>query len=218
MNKIKILFLLIVPVFSISGQSIRWKKLNKDVYYSQLEINSNEKVEIEDSVKVDLLTFDFNKKNKIKNKMQLNKSGYSYYDSYKNVKKNYIPVEFHDDLLKKSEYIFKIKTKGKNSYIISFAKDLNKDQLKHLVSYFNRKYILIQNDYSTKEDNIKKDEIWSKGSGVKIIHTIYTTLKITTVKEIDFNLVARRIKKNIITTSSYLSNKKNKTFYFRIKT
>jgi hypothetical protein len=216
MNGIKILFLLIIPVFNVYGQSIKWKKLDENIYYSLIENNSSEKVGVKDSVKVDLFVFNIEKK--IKNNDLLNKPASSVYDIYKNVQKIYIPIEFHDSLLKESEYIFKIKTIGKNSYIISFIKDLSKNQLKYFTKYLNRKYTLLENIYSTKENNIEKDEIWSNRPGVKIIHPIYTTLKITTIKEVDFNIVPRKMKKNIINTSSYLSNKKSKMFFFKIKT
>jgi hypothetical protein len=216
MNGIKILFLLIIPVFNVYGQSIKWKKLDENIYYSLIENNSSEKVGVKDSVKVDLFVFNIEKK--IKNNDLLNKPASSVYDIYKNVQKIYIPAEFHNGLLKESEYIFKIKTIGKNSYMISFIKDLSKNQLKHLTKYFNRKYTLLENIYSTKENNIKKDKIWPNRLGVKIILPIFTTLKITTIKEVDFNIVPRRMKKNIINTSSYLSNKKSKIFFFKIKT
>ncbi|MCS3870606.1 hypothetical protein J3D55_003522 [Chryseobacterium ginsenosidimutans] len=218
MDRIKILFLLIVPIFNLYGQSIKWKKLNENISYSLIENNSSAKVGIKDSVKVDLFIFDLDKKIMIKRNKQLNKPAYSFYDNYRNVQKTYVPVEFHDSLLKRSEYIFKIKTIGKNSYIISFVENLGNDQLKHFTKYLNRKYTLLESIYSTKENNIKKNEIWSNGLGVKIIHPIYTTLKITTIKEVDFNIIPRRMKKNIIDTSSYLSNKKSKIFFFKIKT
>ncbi|MDQ1160475.1 hypothetical protein QE422_000843 [Chryseobacterium sp. SORGH_AS 447] len=210
------LFLLIITVFNVYGQSIKWKKLDENIYYSLIENNSSEKVGVKDSVKVDL--FVFNIKKKIKNNGQLNKPASSVYDIYKNVQKIYIPVEFHDSLLKESEYIFKIKTIGKNSYIISFINNLSKNQLKYFTKYLDRKYTLLENIYSTKENNIEKDEIWSNRLDVKTIQPIYTTLKITTIKEVDFNIVPRRMKKNIINTSSYLSNKKSKMFFFKIKT
>ena len=219
MSKIKFLFLLIIPIFNLYGQSIRWKRLNENIYYSLLQNSSSEKVEIEDSVKVDLFVFNTDEKIKIKNNRQLNKPVSSVYDNYKNVKKTYIPIEFYDSLLKNSEYIYKIKSVGENSYMISFSEDLTNKQLKHITSYFNKKYKLLENIYSTKDDNIKKDKIlFDKLRGVKSLHPIYTTLKITTVKEVDFNVLPKSLKKNIIYTSSYLSNKKSKVFFFKIKT
>ena len=65
MNGIKILLLLIIPVFNVYGQSIKWKKLDENIYYSLIENNSSEKVGVKDSVKVDLFVFNIKKKLKI---------------------------------------------------------------------------------------------------------------------------------------------------------